>query len=73
MKWMEDCNNIYCSSPRNGWLENYSNLRTVGQTNFITRNHKEFELTDQTAVRDIFEFERLEQVYLDAAKIGGLC
>jgi len=47
-------------------------LEQQGQTNFITRTHKELELTDQTAVRDFFESEKPEQVYLAAAKVGGI-
>lgn len=47
-------------------------LQQQGQTNFITRTHKELELTDQTAVRNFFESEKPEQVYLAAAKVGGI-
>ena len=47
-------------------------LRQQGHTNFITRTHKELELTNQAAVRDFFESERPDQVYLAAAKVGGI-
>lgn len=47
-------------------------LRQQGHTNFVTRTHAELELTDQTAVRAFFESEKPEQVYLAAAKVGGI-
>ena len=47
-------------------------LQQQGQTNFITRTHNELELTNQEAVRNFFESERPDQVYLAAAKVGGI-
>ena len=38
----------------------------------VTRTHAELDLTDQAAVRDFFATERPEQVYLAAAKVGGI-
>ncbi len=38
----------------------------------ITRTHAELDLTDQAAVRGFFAAERPEQVYLAAAKVGGI-
>lgn len=38
----------------------------------ITRTHAELDLTDQAAVRDFFASERPQQVYLAAAKVGGI-
>jgi GDP-L-fucose synthase len=36
------------------------------------RSHAELDLTDQAAVRRFFEAERPQQVYLAAAKVGGI-
>jgi GDP-L-fucose synthase len=47
-------------------------LRAQGHTNIVTRGHKELELTDQAQVRDFFATERIDQVYLAAAKVGGI-
>jgi GDP-L-fucose synthase len=47
-------------------------LQQQGQTNFITRTHNELELTNQEAVRNFFESEMPDQVYLAAAKVGGI-
>lgn len=47
-------------------------LQQQGQTNFITRTHNELELTNQEGVRNFFESERPDQVYLAAAKVGGI-
>ncbi len=47
-------------------------LNSQGQTNIITRTHAELDLTDQAAVRAFFETEKPGQVYLAAAKVGGI-
>ena len=47
-------------------------LEQQGQTNFVTRTHAELELTNQNAVRAFFESERPDQVYLAAARVGGI-
>ena len=43
-----------------------------GKTNIVTRNHAELDLTDQAAVRAFFVTEKPDQVYLAAAKVGGI-
>jgi GDP-L-fucose synthase len=47
-------------------------LQQQGHTNFVTRTHAELDLTDQTAVRTFFASEMPDQVYLAAAKVGGI-
>ena len=47
-------------------------LKNQGETNFVVRTHAELDLTDQTAVRHFFETEKPDQVYLAAAKVGGI-
>lgn len=47
-------------------------LRARGQTNLVTRTHAELDLTDQAAVRAFFAAEKPDQVYLAAAKVGGI-
>ena len=47
-------------------------LRAQGHTNIVTRSHAELELTDQARVRAFFQGERIDQVYLAAAKVGGI-
>jgi GDP-L-fucose synthase len=47
-------------------------LQHAGQTNIVTRTHDELELTNQAAVQAFFETERPNQVYLAAAKVGGI-
>ncbi len=47
-------------------------LEQHGQTNIVTRTHAELDLIDQAAVRDFFKLERLDQVYLAAARVGGI-
>ncbi|WP_075795297.1 GDP-L-fucose synthase [Massilia putida] len=47
-------------------------LRAQGHTNIVTRSHAELELTDQAQVREFFRNERIDQVYLAAAKVGGI-
>lgn len=38
----------------------------------VTRTHTELDLTDQDAVRTFFKSEKPDQVYLAAAKVGGI-
>jgi GDP-L-fucose synthase len=47
-------------------------LRAGGHTSIVTRSHRELELTDQAQVRDFFRSERIDQVYLAAARVGGI-
>ena len=48
------------------------NLNAQGYLNIVTRTHSEMELTDQAAVKVFFEQEKPDQVYLAAAKVGGI-
>jgi GDP-L-fucose synthase len=47
-------------------------LKNQGQHNIVVRTHAELDLTDQHAVRTFFASERPDQVYLAAAKVGGI-
>ena len=47
-------------------------LQAKGFTNIVTRTHAELDLTNQHAVKIFFQEERPEQVYLAAAKVGGI-
>jgi len=50
-------------------------LRTLkgrGYINFVTRTHKQLDLTDQKAVAVFFSKEKPEYVFLAAAKVGGI-
>ena len=47
-------------------LENNANVE------LITRSRVELNLLDQVAVQDFFKQENIEQVYLAAAKVGGI-
>jgi GDP-L-fucose synthase len=47
-------------------------LRARGHTNIVTRTHQECDLIDQAQVRALFASEKIDQVYLAAAKVGGI-
>ena len=47
-------------------------LQAQGQTNIVTRTHAELDLTNQAKVNAFFADEIPEQVYLAAAKVGGI-
>lgn len=47
-------------------------LQARGEGHIVTRTHAELDLTDQAAVRGFFRTERPDQVYLAAAKVGGI-
>lgn len=48
------------------------NLHAKGFTNILTRTHTELDLTNQAQVKAFFEQEKPDQVYLAAAKVGGI-
>ncbi|WP_189360152.1 GDP-L-fucose synthase family protein [Algibacter mikhailovii] len=48
------------------------NLKEKGYNNFITRTHKELDLTETAAVAAFFEQEKPDYVILAAAKVGGI-
>ena len=47
-------------------------LQEQGHQNLIVRTRAELDLTNQTAVADFFAVEKPDQVYLAAAKVGGI-
>lgn len=47
-------------------------LEKRGYRNIITRTHAELELTDQGAVRQFFDQEHPEYIFLAAARVGGI-
>jgi GDP-L-fucose synthase len=70
---MSQANKIYVAGHRG--MVGSSIVRTLqqqGQTNFVTRTHAELDLTNQAAVQAFFEKEKPTQVYLAAAKVGGI-
>lgn len=48
------------------------NLEAKGFKNIVCKTHKELDLTNQEAVRNFFEEEKIEYVFLAAAKVGGI-
>jgi len=50
----------------------YRRLKVLGFENIITRTSKELDLRDQQAVKDFFEKEKPDYVFLAAAKVGGI-
>ncbi|WP_084722049.1 GDP-L-fucose synthase family protein [Sulfurovum lithotrophicum] len=49
-----------------------NNLKAKGYTNVIGRTHSELDLLDQNAVKEFFETEKPDYVFLAAAKVGGI-
>ena len=47
-------------------------LEKQGYENIITRTHSELDLTNQQQVQEFFSKEKPDQVYLAAAKVGGI-
>jgi GDP-L-fucose synthase len=48
------------------------NIQAKGVINIVTRTHAELDLTNQADVASFFELEKPDQVYLAAAKVGGI-
>ena len=47
-------------------------LQREGSADIVTRTHNELDLSNQAAVRAFFASEKPDQVYLAAAKVGGI-
>lgn len=47
-------------------------LQSRGQHNLVTLTHSELDLTDRAAVRDFFATTKPDQVYMAAARVGGI-
>ncbi len=47
-------------------------LQGLGYDNIVTRGHSELDLCNQAAVQTFFAAEQIDQVYLAAAKVGGI-
>ncbi|WP_267421480.1 GDP-L-fucose synthase [Methylobacterium sp. GC_Met_2] len=47
-------------------------LQAQGRTRILTADRQSLDLTDQAAVRRFFAEQRIDQVYLAAAKVGGI-
>ena len=47
-------------------------LISKGYENILTHTHEELDLTNQQAVKEFFEKEKPEYVFLAAAKVGGI-
>lgn len=47
-------------------------LQRQGRTDIVTRTHAELDLTSQAAVNAFFAAENPDQVYLAAARVGGI-
>ena len=48
------------------------NLQSKGFSNIVGKTHSELDLTNQAAVAQFFAEEKPDQVYLAAAKVGGI-
>ncbi|MGP1679362.1 MAG: GDP-L-fucose synthase family protein [Giesbergeria sp.] len=70
---MDKTAKIYVAGHRG--LAGSALVRQLGQKgydNLLLRTHAELELTDQSAVRDFFQRERPDYVFLAAARVGGI-
>lgn len=47
-------------------------LKRQGYSRLVTRTHAELDLTDQAAVNNFFQKEKIDVVLLAAAKVGGI-
>lgn len=47
-------------------------LKSMGQVNIVTRTRAELDLCDQSQVKAFFASHKIDEVYLAAAKVGGI-
>ena len=50
----------------------WNNLHRKGYTNLVGRTHQELDLLDAVAVREFFDKEEPQYVFLAAAYVGGI-
>lgn len=50
----------------------FRHLSNNGYSNLVSRTHSQLDLTNQKKVQDFFASENLDEVYLAAAKVGGI-
>ena len=50
----------------------YRALKDSHRIELITKDRKELDLVNQTAVHNFFKKEKIDQVYLSAARVGGI-
>ena len=70
---MSKSDNIYVAGHRG--MVGSAIIRTLqnqGFENITTRTHSELDLTNQYQVQEFFSQEKPDQVYLAAAKVGGI-
>ncbi len=70
---MEKSSRIYIAGHR-GMVGSaiFRLLKGCGYENLLTCTHADLDLTDQQAVNAFFAAEKIDQVYLAAAKVGGI-
>lgn len=49
-----------------------NNLGLKGYKNIVCKTHNELDLTNQNNVKDFFQYEKPDYVFLAAAKVGGI-
>lgn len=64
--------NICSRTPRSRGFCYLENLQNKGYTNLVGRTHKELDLLDSVSVRQFFDEEQPEYVFLAAAFVGGI-
>lgn len=47
-------------------------LKALGYTHIVTKTRQELDLLNQQAVQDFFKQHKIQQIYLAAAKVGGI-
>ena len=47
-------------------------LKSLGHPHLLTRTRQQLDLLDQQSVREFFSAEKIDQVYLAAARVGGI-
>jgi len=69
-----DCNQVIFVAGHRGMVGSaiVRRLTSLGYRNLVTATHAELDLTRQADVEAFFRRHRIDQVYLAAAKVGGI-
>ncbi|HDL7929441.1 TPA: NAD-dependent epimerase/dehydratase family protein, partial [Yersinia enterocolitica] len=50
----------------------FRKLQSRGNVELVTCDRKKLDLTSQASVQDFFSSENIDEIYLAAAKVGGI-
>ena len=63
---------IHCRPQWHGWLGNQKELSKIKNIEIITKDKAHLDLTNQELVNSFFKGNSIDEVFIAAAKVGGI-